>query len=67
MGRDIEIEKKFIRKLASVVQDKDFIVSSLRLMDNDTKRNEVISYINKHPNTSKKEIETKMFYITISN
>ena len=54
MGRDREIEKKFIRKLASVVQDKDFIVSSLRLMDNDTKRNEVISYINKHPNTSKK-------------
>ena len=67
MGRDREIEKKFIRKLASVVQDKDFIVSSLRLMDNDTKRNEVISYINKHPNTSKKEIEAKMFYITISN
>lgn len=65
MGRDREIEKEFIKKIASVVQNKDFIVSSLRLMDDDAKRKEVITYINKHPNVSKKEIESKMFYITI--
>lgn len=65
MGKNREIEKEFIQKIASVVQNKDFIVSSLRLMDDDVKRKEVIDYINKHPNVTKKEIEAKMFYITI--
>lgn len=65
MGRNREIEKEFIKKIASVVQNEDFIISSLRLMDDDAKRKEVIEYINKHPKVSRKEIESKMFYITI--
>lgn len=65
MERDRKIEKEFIKELANVEQNEKFIISSLHLMDNDLKRKQLIDYIKSKPNITRKEVETKMFYITI--
>lgn len=67
MGRDREIEKELIKKLASAVKNRDFIISSLRLMDDDAKRIELIEFLNKHPKATKNEIEVKMFHMSIAS
>ena len=66
MKKDAATEKEFIKVLSSF-QRKSFIVSALRLMDTDEKRLEVIKYLKENPDAGEKEVEEKMFYLSIEN
>lgn len=66
MGRDKQIEKELIIKLAEFVQDETFIINSLLLLNSDSKRKVLLKYLEKNQKATKKEIETEMFYITIN-
>lgn len=66
MGRDKQIEKELIIKLAEFVQDETFIINSLLLLNSDSKRKALLKYLEKNQKATKKEIETEMFYITIN-
>lgn len=65
MGRNKEIERQFIKALAQNVRDKVFIITSLQIADTDEKRKEIIEFLNDNPESSKKEIEEKLFYMSI--
>ena len=65
MERNRKIEKEFIRRMAMHVQNESFIISSLRLMDTDELRINIIEYLKKHPTADRREIEGKMFYLAI--
>ncbi|MCR5271994.1 MAG: hypothetical protein K6E13_03310 [Lachnospiraceae bacterium] len=65
MERDRKIEKELIEQLALHEKNEKFIISSLRLMDNDSKRIALIEYLKKHKFATRQEIETTMFYMTI--
>ena len=60
MERDKELEKDFIRILATKCRDGDFIISSLTLMDEEEIRKEVIQYIHNNPQATVSDINEKM-------
>lgn len=63
--RQDELQKKFISSVATVDCEKEFIVSSLTLMDTDELRSKVIEFIDKNPNISKKELQTVMAFFSV--
>ena len=65
MEIDCEIKKDFICALAKVVHSESFLSSALRLMDSDEKRKLIIEYLQENPAANKKDIEEKMFYLSI--
>lgn len=65
MERDKELEKDFIRTLATKCRDRDFIISSLTLMDEDEMRKKVIQYIHDNPQATVSDIKVKMAFISV--
>ncbi|MCR4924181.1 MAG: hypothetical protein K5931_09275 [Lachnospiraceae bacterium] len=60
-------QKKFVHALASHINcpDRDFLGSSLALMNTKEKRQIVIDYIQDHPDATKSDLEEVMLYISI--
>ena len=65
MDRDKELEKDFIRTLATKCRDRDFIISSLTLMDEDEMRKKVIQYIHDNPQATVSDIKVNMAFINV--
>jgi hypothetical protein len=59
-----KIEKQFVITLTRFC-DKSFIISALHLMNTDEKRKAIIDYVINNPDVTQKEVDEKMFYISI--
>lgn len=62
MERDAEIEREFVRQVASKVRDKEFIIAALHQMSTNKERRELIEYL-KENQADKEQIKRKMFSI----
>ena len=59
-----ELQKIFISSIASVDCEREFIVSSLTLMNTDELRRKVIEFIYKNPNASKRDLQVVMAFFS---
>lgn len=65
MERDPKLERIFIMALGEISKDKEFIVSSLTLMNTDEMRLKVLHYLYDNENATKSDVMKKMAYISV--
>ena len=65
MERDPKLERIFIMAMAEISKDKEFIVSSLTLMNTDEMRLKVLHYLYDNENAIKSDVMKKMAYISV--
>lgn len=65
MERDAKLQQIFIRAIADITDDKNFIVSALTLLDTDEQRVKLIDYMRTNKELTKKDLQKKMAYISV--